>query len=306
MKRARVIYNPTSGREEAKRMLPDLLDQLEMAGYEASAHATKGKDDATVAARTACERGYDLIVASGGDGTLYEVINGMADHPNRPPLGIIPSGTTNDFASAIGIPKKSDEAIRFMLEGTAQPIDIGKMNDRYFINIAGGGSLTTLTYEVPIKLKTLLGQMAYYVKGIEMLPKLKPTMMRIEADNFLLEEEIMLFLVANSQSVGGFPHLAPNASLNDGLLDAILLKKTNLAEAVRLAAAALRGEHPNDPSVIYFQTSYLKAASPNEVLVNLDGELGGALPCEIHAMPSHIQVLMKKDLSLTAERGATS
>src|SRR5690606_11369840 len=105
VKRARLIYNPTSGREEIRRRLPDILQRLENGGIETSCHATIGEGDATLAAAEAIERGFDMIIAAGGDGTLYEVINGMAEHDNRPPLGILPLGTTNDFARAMGIPK---------------------------------------------------------------------------------------------------------------------------------------------------------------------------------------------------------
>src|SRR5690606_2846347 len=153
MKKARVIYNPTSGRETFKRYLPEVLAKLEDAGYETSTHATTGKGDATVAARYAVENDFDLVVAAGGDGTLNEVINGLAKAERRPRLGIIPAGTTHDFARSLRIPRDISKAIDVIVSGQTVPIDIGQMNDRYFINIAGGGQLTELTYEVPIKLK---------------------------------------------------------------------------------------------------------------------------------------------------------
>ncbi len=120
-------------------------------------------------------------------------------------------------------------------------LDIGKVNEQYFINIAGGGRLTELTYDVPIKLKTVLGQLAYYIKGIEMLPSLKPSRARIEYDGEIIDEDIMLFLVSNSNSVGGFEKLAPDAKLNDGYFDLLILKKVNLAEFIHIASLALRG-----------------------------------------------------------------
>src|SRR5690606_11557835 len=156
MKRARIIYNPTSGREAFRKHLPDVLEKLERAGYETSCHATTGEGDATNAARHAIDRRFDLIVAAGGDGTLNVVVNGMAEQVYRPKLGIIPVGTTNDFARALHIPRDILQATDIIVEGGTMPIDIGRMNDRYFINIAGGGRLTELTYEVPIKLKTML------------------------------------------------------------------------------------------------------------------------------------------------------
>src|SRR5690606_16762504 len=116
MKRARIIYNPTSGREAFKKELPNVLQKLEDAGYEASAHATKGEGDATEAAKIAVERKYDLLVAAGGDGTINEVIHGLAEKEYRPKLAIIPTGTTNDFARALQIPRDISKAVDIITE----------------------------------------------------------------------------------------------------------------------------------------------------------------------------------------------
>src|SRR3954471_9642523 len=147
MKKARLIYNPTSGREILKRNLPEILQKLEIAGYEASCHATTGAGDATEAARIAVERKYDIVIAAGGDGTIHEVVNGLAEQEYRPKLGIIPVGTTNDFARALHIPRDILAATEIIAKGDRIPVDIGLVNDKYFINIAGGGRLTELTYD---------------------------------------------------------------------------------------------------------------------------------------------------------------
>jgi diacylglycerol kinase (ATP) len=295
MKRARLIYNPSSGREIVRRRLPDILDLLESAGYETSCFATKGEYDAVEEAERAVARGFDVIVAAGGDGTIYEVVNGMAEKKARPALGIIPCGTSNDFARALGIPRSVTRACTIIAGGNTRRVDLGRINDRYFINIAGGGSLTNLTYEVPSKLKTLIGQLAYYVKGLEKLPSLHPIRVRLETrERVVIDEEIMIFLIANSHSVGGFDRLAPNADLSDGKLDCIVVKKASLPEIIRLATQAVRGEHVKDPLILYFQTDYIKATSYGDetVQLNLDGELGGQLPCECKALPGHIEVFV--------------
>lgn len=288
MKRARLIYNPSSGREQVKKQLPYILDRLERAGYETSTHATKGEGCATMAAREAAERKFDLVVAAGGDGTINEVVNGLAELPYRPTLGIIPAGTTNDFARAVGIPKSIEEVCDILTKGLTMPIDIGKVGERYFINIAGGGTLTELTYEVPSKLKTMMGQMAYYVKGIEKLPSIRPVPVRIEYDGKLFEGDVNLFLVSNTNSVGGFEKLAPDASLHDGMFDLIIVKKTSLADSIRLTGAALRGEHIHDPAVVYVQANRIKVYVEEEMHLNLDGEYGGELPGEIINLHHHL------------------
>lgn len=295
MKRARLIYNPTSGREAIRKHLPDVLAKLEAAGYEASCHATTGAGDATKAARIAIERKYDVVIAAGGDGTIYEVVNGLADAEFRPKLGIIPVGTTNDFARAIHVPRNVKAAVDIIVEGHTMPIDIGKMNDKYFINIAGGGRLTELTYEVPSKLKTVLGQMAYYLKGIEMLPSIGASQVSIEYDGKLFEGEIMLFLVANTNSVGGFERLAPDASLNDGMFSLLILKKTNLADFVRIATLALRGDHLKDPNIIYAKANRIKVTSRDKMMLNLDGEFGGLAPAEFVNLYRHFDVFVPEN-----------
>jgi len=289
LKRARIIYNPTSGRELFRKELPKVLERFEIAGYETSAHATTGEGDATEAAKTAVERAYDLVIVAGGDGTINEVVQGIAGANFRPKVGIIPAGTTNDFARALSIPRDIQKAVDIiLLENNAKALDIGKVNDHFFINIAGGGDLTELTYDVPIKMKSAIGQLAYYIKGIEMLPSLKPVPTKIEYDDQVFEGDIMLFLVANTNSVGGFEKLAPDALIDDGYFDLIILKKTNLGEFLRIATAGIRGTHIEDENIIYTQAKRIKITPKEKMLLNVDGEYGGELPGEIVNLRRHI------------------
>ncbi|MGY3716140.1 diacylglycerol kinase [Sutcliffiella cohnii] len=296
MKRARIIYNPTSGREVFKKYLPEVLVILEKAGYETSCHATTEAGDATKAARHAAEREFDLVVAAGGDGTINEVVNGLAEQSYRPKLGIIPVGTTNDFARALDIPRDDIlEAARVIANGVPMPIDIGKVNDMFFVNIAGGGKLTELTYEVPSKLKTVIGQLAYYLKGIEMLPSIRPSDVRIEYDGKVFEGEIMLFLVSLTNSVGGFEKLAPDSCLNDGMFDLLILKKVNIADFIKVASLALRGEHIKEPHIIYTKANRVKVNTKEKMQLNLDGEYGGLLPGEFVNLYRHFDVMVSKE-----------
>lgn len=292
VKRARLIYNPTSGREEMRRRLPDILRKFDEADIEVTCHATTGEGDATLEVERMLERGgYDMIIAAGGDGTIYEVINGLANKPNRLPLGILPVGTTNDFARAMGIPKHWEYACELIIAQYKEKVDVGRANERYFINIAGGGFLTELTYDVPIKLKTMIGQLAYYLKGIEKMVNLRPTELTIEAEGVgTFVGEFMMFLICNSNSVGGFERLAPDSKLNDGLFDVLLVRKCNLPEFIRLVSLALRGEHLGDPHVELFRTSRISVTSSNKVQLNLDGEYGGTLPAVFENLASHIEI----------------
>lgn len=295
MKRARIIYNPTAGREAFQKELPKVLERLEKAGYETSAHATTGDGDATRAAEIAVSREYDMVIVAGGDGTINEVVQGIGESAYRPKLGIIPAGTTNDFARALSIPRDTKKAVDIILQDHAKALDIGKVNDQYFINIAGGGDLTELTYDVPIKLKSAIGQLAYYIKGIEMLPFLRPVHATIEYDDHVFEGDIMLFLVANTNSVGGFEKLAPDALIDDGYFDLLILKKTNLAEFLRIATSGLRGAHIDDENILYTQAKKIKVTPRERMQLNIDGEYGGLLPGEIVNLNQHIEFFVSED-----------
>ena len=290
MKRARIIYNPTAGREVFRKHLAEVLERLEIAGYETSCHATTAEGDATEAAKKAVESGFDLIITAGGDGTLNEVIAGVSPFEKRPRIGLIPMGTTNDFARALRIPRDIDKALDIIIEGGTIPIDVGVMNDRHFINIAGGGRITELTYDVPSRLKTVIGQLAYYLKGIEMLPSIKSSHVKIEYDGEVFDDEAMMFLVGLTNSVGGFEKLAPDSSVNDGMFTLLILKKCNIAEFIRIVSLALRGEHLDDPLVISSKAKKIVVTSTEKVLLNLDGEYGGLLPATFQNLYRHVEM----------------
>lgn len=294
MKRARIIYNPTSGRELFRRHLPEVLERLEKAGYETSCHATTCEGDGTTAAEYAVNRGFDLLIAAGGDGTLNEVVAGISvfEKHLRPKVGLIPMGTTNDFARALRIPRDINKAVSIILADESIPVDVGHVNNRYFINIAGGGKLTELTYDVPSKLKTVLGQLAYYVKGIEMIPSIHASRVRIEYDGGVFEDEAMMFLVGLTNSVGGFEKLAPDSSINDGKFTLLILKKCHIGEFIRLATLAIGGNHLDDPLVIYRKTSRIKVTAEDHVQLNLDGEYGGNVPAVFENLHRHIEMFV--------------
>src|SRR5699024_6269779 len=248
------------------------------------------------------------VVVAGGDGTINEVISGIAEKDYRPKLAIIPAGTTNDFARALHVPKDIRTAIDVITKHSqVRSLDIGKVKGNYFINIAGGGDLTELTYDVPIKMKAAIGQLAYYIKGIEMLPFLKPVETRIEYDDKVFEGEIMMFLIANTNSIGGFEKVTPDALIDDGYFDLIILKKTNLADFLRLATAAMRGAHIHDDHIIYAQAKRIKVTPSKKMLLNIDGEYGGELPGEIINLKQHIdfvvpELFIEKQLMIEAKQ----
>lgn len=298
-KRARIIYNPTSGREALKNDLVDILGIFEQAGFETSAYATTPKpNSARDEANRAARDGFDLIVAAGGDGTINEVVNGLAGLKKRPKMAIIPAGTTNDYARALHIPRESPvEAAKIVLKNQTFKMDIGQAGENYFINIAGGGLLTELTYDVPSNLKSIFGYLAYLAKGAEMLPRIKPIEMDLKYDGGEYKGTASMFLLALTNSIGGFEQIVPDASLDDGKFTMIIVKTSNLAEILHLMVLVLTGgKHVDDPRIIYRKTNKLVAKPVNsKMMINLDGEYGGDAPMTFINLPRHIEMYANVD-----------
>lgn len=296
MKKAIIIYNPTSGNEKFINHLPYALQKLEEAGYDVTKHATTCAGNATVAAKEAAENGYDLVVAAGGDGTIHEVLNGIAGLKKRPTLGVIPVGTTNDFGRAIRVGTSIEFAIDTLAAGHTVPLDIGKFNDTYFIYVACAGVLTPLSYETSSKLKTKFGKLAYVAKGAELLPSMKATRMRIEHDGGVFNDEAMCFFVANTNSVAGFEKLAPDAELNDGEFVLLVVKKTSLFQLGMLMKDVQFGKHVSNPNIEYIKSKQLKI-SCEELVMNLDGERGEKAVGELVNLNRHIDIVVPKEMS---------
>lgn len=296
-KRARVIYNPTSGREALRNDLVDILSIYEQAGYETSAFATTpAPNSAKNEARRAAEEGFDLIVAAGGDGTLNEVVNGIAGLEHRPTMAIIPAGTTNDYARALRIPRDDPiAAAKLILRKNKKfKIDIGQAGDNYFMNIAAGGTLTELTYDVPSQMKSLFGYAAYLAKGAELLPRVKPVDVDIKYDDQEYRGKASTIFLALTNSVGGFEQIVPDASLDDGKFTMIIVKKSSLIDMMSLMAKALQGKHIGDPGIIYAKATDVEVTPLNKddrIMINLDGEYGGDAPMKFHDLKQHLEVI---------------
>lgn len=291
MKRARLIYNPTAGRELVEKQLPRLLHRFEKAGYETSCYATEAAWSAAKEAESAAEREFDLVIAAGGDGTVHEVVNGLAKHPKPPKLAILPCGTTNDLARALGLPKDLCRASDVVAGGKTITVDVGKFGNRHFINVAAAGKITEVTYEAKSRIKTVMGSFAYYVKAIEKLGSFQhPFPVRLKTEEGEWEDEALLVIIANSVSVGGFSRLAPSADLSDGLLDVLVVPKTNFADLLQLAAMAMRGEHVQSGQIVYFQTNRLDIDTSVPLKLNLDGELGGKFTGTVEILPRHLEI----------------
>ncbi|KAB7704832.1 YegS/Rv2252/BmrU family lipid kinase [Bacillus aerolatus] len=292
MRKSMIVVNPASGKEEAEVYVEKVQQQLRKMEYETDVRFTEKGGDATAFAEEACANKYDLVISIGGDGTLNETINGLAEKGHRPVLGIVPLGTVNDFARALNIPLEAEEAITAIGTGKLKKVDIGKINYRYFLNIAALGDIAESTADVSSGQKTALGSLAYFLEGAKTLVNKKSFDLRIRTNDNQYEEEALLFLAALTNSVGGFEKMAPEAEVNDGKLHCFIIKDTAFPRLVRIAANLLKGELKADPDVLYFRANQLTVSSSQPLKANVDGDAGEKVPLTLQVLKEHIDVMV--------------
>ena len=292
MKKAMFILNPSSGKELAGDYKGQTIETLTSMGYEVNVKETQGQGDATKFARQACQEQYDLVTAMGGDGTINEAVNGLAEQEHRPLFSFIPLGTVNDFARALGIPLDPLQAIESLK--TAQPrfTDIAKAQDQYFMNILAVGQVAENVSNVSVEQKTKLGTLAYLIEGVKALTSEDETEVTVEHDHGKWQGNAVIVLVALTNSVGGFEKLAPEAQTNDGLLHVIIVKSAGLPAFIRIASALLRGKLEEDPDVLVIKTEKVRIETTNEMTCNLDGDEGCTTPISIQILKQHIEILV--------------
>ncbi len=275
MKKMLFIYNPNAGKGLIKQHLADILDIFVKAGYDVSIYPTQCAQDAYHKILHT-EELFDLVVCSGGDGTLDEVVTGMMQRNVRMPIGYIPAGTTNDFASSLNIPKDMLKAAYIAVNGKPFACDIGSFNDDSFVYVAAFGLFTDIPYQTSQSLKKVLGHAAYVLSGAKQLANVPAYSLKITHDGEALEGDFMLGMVTNSKSVGGFKGITGKAvEFNDGEFEVTLFHKPkNLLELQEIIDAFLRGKM-NTKHRFTFKAKEVTFESMDEITWTLDGEFGG-------------------------------
>lgn len=301
MKKIRIINNPSSGRNTVQKRLSSIVEILLERGYTISKFSTKKKEDAMLEAARTCEGDWDIIIACGGDGTINEVANGVARSERKVPVAILPAGTVNDFANFLSLPSTPDAFCDMIESGNTIDVDLGKLNDRYFVNVAAVGMFSDVAYKVPKEQKKIMGRMAYYLEGLKgVANQIKKSMVvNIESDEFSSTEEISLMLVSNSTDIGGIKNISPYAEVQDGKLECLIIRKLDAYEAIPLFISVAKGGHIDSPLVEYFKTDMISISSADRgesIPVDLDGELGGSLPITIEVEGKGLKVFVPSRL----------
>lgn len=296
MKRVKIIANPNSGRGAALGKILELIELMSEDRYEIELLFTHEEGDGT---RFAYDySGEDFIICSGGDGTVNEVVNGMYLSGRDIPLGILQSGTVNDFANAQGLPTSPYAFYKIIKNFKTKTIDLGLAGERAFINVAAGGMLTEIAYTVSAEKKATLGDMAYYLEGARVLLEEKIFKYKkslnfyVESEEFTGTIEGLLFLITNSTSVGGFKKMAPLADISDGFLDVLIFKEIRISDVPELFASLMGGRHVDHNKVMYLKTKNIKISSDENLTIDVDGEKASTLPMTFKVLENKLKIIV--------------
>jgi diacylglycerol kinase (ATP) len=287
-----VILNPKAGSvrnvaalEKRIRHLPDVEVRL-----------TARKGDAERFAKTALRKGCEMIVAGGGDGTLNEVVNGVGAHGSGVRLGLIPLGTGNDFARTLSLPTDLDEAIALLAAGHTRAIDLVRVSSdqtRYFVNVSAGGFSGLVDEKLTPKMKKTWGPLAYLRSAVAALPQLRAYRTKVSlGKGKRLTLSLYNVVIANGRYVGGGTLIAPEASIDDGLLDIILIQERSAAELALLAAQVALGNHLSSNAIVFRRAATVTVNSKPGMWFNVDGELVGNEPAKFTVLPRALQFVV--------------
>jgi len=290
-----VIFNPAAGQAEALvRDLNAAADVWRAHGWQVLLRPTAAAGDGSRLAREAAEQGYDLVVAAGGDGTINEVVNGLAGTATA--LATLPLGTMNVWARELKLPLQPLPAAEAMLAWKVRPIDLGRAGERFFLLMAGIGFDAAITAGVKTEEKRRLGALAYVLRGIEAALNIRGTRARLILDGRTIKGRILMAVVGNSQLYGGLVKITHRASIDDGLLDVCVIRGDNFFSALRHAIAILRRRHGRDPEIAYYRARTIQVVARPRLPVQVDGDAIGQTPMTFQVAPGALHALLPTDL----------
>lgn len=291
MKRSIAVVVRPPGDEARLEALRAAVEAVRSAGHRVGVRLTFEGGDARRFARSAARAGWDVVVAAGGDGTVNEVVNGLARVPGRTLMAVVPMGTANDFASALGVPEDLEAALRLAAEGPARAVDVARVNRRCFINVSTGGFGADTSQEASRALKKHLGGFAYVLSGVENMMKFEVHSARFSVGGEVVHDgEYIFFAVGNARQTGGGTPLTPLAEVGDGRLDIMLVHGMSRLQFMALLPDLRAGTHLDSPHVSYFRADRFDVEDAGDIVVNADGEhvAGESYHYDVLARPLHV------------------
>ena len=294
MKTLLLIMNPIAGQRRAAKFLAEIIALFSGYGYENIVYITAARGDGARIAKEHAHRA-DLVVCVGGDGTLNEVLDGVLRSGAGVPIGYIPAGSTNDFATSLSLSRNVIQAARDIMEGAPQPLDVGRFNDRHFSYVASFGAFTEASYGTPQSAKNALGHLAYVLEGVRELANLHPVHLRVEADGVVHEGDYLYGAVSNATSIGGILTMDPDrVDMNDGLFEVTLIRMPENLIDLSAIVHALTFRQYDMPLIDFFSAGRLCVSTGEDVPWTLDGEFEkGAQQVEIVNLHGAIRLLRR-------------
>ncbi len=292
MKKLLFIVNPRAGKTKSTAPLFDAVAAFSRAGYLVRVFVTEAGGQARdIAAKWGGQ--YDLVVCAGGDGTLNETISGLMQLEQRPPLGYLPNGSTNDFAASLHLHTTVEAAARAAASGVPYSLDIGRHNDRYFAYVASFGAFTRSSYSASQAAKNALGHFAYILEGLGDLDSLRPYRCAIDADGEHFEGDFIFGAVCNSTSLGGLVKLDPkHVAMDDGTFELLLLRMPKTALDLQNLITAMTRMQYDYPGVIFRHVKNVVLTTDENISWSLDGEYAASAPrVEIQCLPGAIELV---------------
>lgn len=285
-----LFYNPVSGHAAFKNKLDWIVEAFQRRGILVVFYRTRREGNEAFIPFVR-EVNPDGLLVAGGDGTVHEIVNLMMKGNLDLPLGIIGSGTSNDFATYLGVNTDLEAYLDTIAAGRTRRVDLGLMDGTYFINVASGGAIACIAHEVNARIKNSLGKMAYYLKGIGELPKFRYFPLKIEADGAHYELETFLFVIINSPVVGSMKNVANGVAVDDGKLDLLSIGKCSIPKLMSITADLIAGKPVSErEDVLHVQAKHFRIESGIPVESDIDGECGPMLPLTIETVPRAVAI----------------
>jgi YegS/Rv2252/BmrU family lipid kinase len=290
MKKVKFIYNPYSGENTIIGDIDKVIKVHQKYGYEVIPFRISFEYDMSEAFK-GVNKTYKYILVAGGDGTIDDAVNQMKKLELNIPIAILPTGTANDFAKFIGIPENVEVACEQILNSKPKKLDLGKINDKYFLNVASTGLFTDVSQRTDVNLKNTMGRLAYYIKALEQLPSLRKLKIKVSSENDVFDDYMYLMMVFNGQTAGNLK-FAYKAEVDDGMLDVIIIKAGAIKDMIALFIKMLKGEHlEGTEGLEYFKSNRIEVECYEDIVTDIDGERGPEFPLVIECIKEGIQVL---------------
>lgn len=298
-KKAILLYNPKAGHRAIIQHLDYIAKKVQQFGYEFRLYRSMRPGDIKeYITEHITEENTQLILISGGDGTINDCITGMAIKGVDIPLLILPLGTANDFANSAGIPTNIRDTLRLIEKGELRYVDIGKANDKYFVNVCNMGLFSGVSHNVDLEMKKRFGRLAYYVKGFEEIQSYQAMDMTIKTNTCTLQEKYILVLVFNGKGAGGMLKLAKDAEIFDGMFNIVCIKDISFFDVPGLFLKVLYGEHLEDSRIDYIKASWADIEchnqDQNKFITDVDGEEGPHFPMHIEVISNKLRIYLPK------------